>query len=244
MGTVVRKASCISGLHEDKTPSMAIYDNGSAYCFSCCSHFANIQAPVAEVKKEPENLTEKFIYINSLPWVDHRGLKFMHDSRGYFITWPGQEYYKYRLWAPRADEPKYIGAKGIKKPWYVLRAYQKTKTCVITEGEINALSIASAFDDTTTSSNCRPDILSPGGASNFFDGEMKSRVEVFKNYATLLVLVDKDKAGVEGVINFHKLAKPYCSDIRIKLMDKGNDANDILCGLSGKERLKEIILGM
>ena len=243
MGQLIRKASCVSGKHEDSTPSMAIYSDGTAYCFACCSFFKDLQAPVAEVKKEPENLADKLEYISQLPSIDHRGLSFKHDSRGYYIVWPDKSYYKYRLWAPRADEPKYLGAKGHKKGWFILKSPKPTEFCIITEGEINALSLFSSFNSSEYISTRHYDILSPGGSSNFFDGEMKAKVALFKQYATLLVLVDADKAGVEGVINFHKLAKPYCNDIRIKLMPKGNDANEELINY-GPAKLRQTILDM
>jgi len=235
MGIVVRKVQCVSGKHDDKTPSCAVYDDGSGYCFSCTTYFPKISEPTKNLVKEKEDLREKFIYINKLPTIIHRCLEFRYDSRGYYICWPLEDFYKLRLWAPKDDEPRYIGAKGHKKPWFCLKAYKKVDTCVVVEGEINALSIHSL----SISSNF--DILSPGGVSSFHDTEMKLRQTIFNNYAKILVLADKDKAGEEAVIKFHKLIKPHCLDIRIKLMEK--DCNQILVE-DGKERLETEILEM
>ncbi len=237
MGVLVRKVSCPGGTHDDTTPSCGVYDDGSMFCFSCSSYFPSVgEVEVREVKKKPEDLRERFNYINSLPFIHHRGLDFRYDSIGYFVCWPLQDYYKLRLWAPKPGESKYLGAKGHKKPWFSLKVNKKVDTCVITEGEINAMSMHTL--------RLNVDILSPGGASNFFDGEMKLRCTVFSNYSKILVLVDKDKAGLEAAIRFHTLVKPYCPDIRIKLLEKGQDCNEILNKKDGKEELKQLILGM
>lgn len=236
MGQVVRKVHCTE--HEDRTPSCAVYEDGSMYCFSCTKYFKGTGEVVATpVAKEQENLRDKFIYIDSLPRMVHRELNVPYDSRGYYVVWPASDYYKLRLWAPRAGEPKYIGAKGHKKPWFCLRAYKKVNACIIVEGELNALSIAA------TNIRSEYDILSPGGASNFHDSEMKERVPVFANYGRVLVLVDNDKAGVEAAIKVHGLIKPHCSHIKIALLQKGSDCNEILVR-DGKEALEQLILGM
>lgn len=236
MGVVLRKVSCPSGKHDDRTPSCAVYEDNSMYCFSC-NYYAkgDSKAIIAEPIKEKEDLNERFKYINSLENITHRGLSFRHDNKGYYITWPGETYYKLRSWAVRPGESKYIGARGHKKPWFGASTHPNSRKLLIIEGEINAISVKEAAETKEI------DVISPGGASNFFDREMKSKVEYFRKYATIGVLVDNDEAGAEAAIKFHKLVKPYCSDIRIKLMEK--DANTILID-DGKEKLKEFIMGV
>lgn len=234
MGVLVKKINCPSGLHEDKTPSCGVYEDGSGFCFACNTSFKSIAEPVAMPPKEMENLDDSFRIIDALPAMGHRGLQFPYSNRGYYIVWPKKDYYKLRLWAPRPDEPKYLGAKGHKKPWFVLKPPVPVKTCVVTEGEINAMSIAALLPHLM--------VVSPGGASNFHDGEMKSKVELFRKYDTIIVLVDSDKAGVEGAMKFHTLVKPHCLDVRIKLMENGNDANALFQSTNGQETLRKIIL--
>lgn len=231
MGQVISKNHCIGGTHEDRTPSMAIYDDGSAFCFACNKRFTNVGTPQPTLRVEPENLKEKLEYINALPNIRHRGLSFRHDSRGYYATWPTGDYYKLRAWAPKPGEPKYIGARGHRKPWFSIRHPNALRTCVVTEGEINALSLQEA--------GIEADIISPGGASNFHDKEMKANVDFFSQYDRIVVLVDDDEAGVTGAIEFHKLVKDYCPDITIMLME--TDANTILNETNGKDKLKEIV---
>jgi 5S rRNA maturation endonuclease (ribonuclease M5) len=235
VANLLRKINCPSGTHEDSTPSCAVYTDGSGWCFSCSKYFKQLEEPMAEiVPKEKENLDDSFKYISTLPLIVHRGLSFPHDNRGYYIRWPNDDYYKMRMWAPKLDEPKYMGAKGHKKPWFYLR--HKSDSCIVVEGEINALSLNEL--------NLGMDILSPGGASNFYDSEMRSTINSFKRYKTVIVLVDKDAAGLKAAIEFHKLVKPYCLDVRVKLMEKGQDCNEILVKENGKEELKKTILGM
>lgn len=236
MGVLVNKVRCPAGTHEDRTPSCGVYADGTGYCFACNTAFKDIGDPISVVPKEIEDLNGKLSYIDSLPLVDTRGLSFHHDNRGYYIVWPNRDYYKYRLWAPRPEEPKYIGAKGHKKPWFVLKPKAPVKTCVVTEGEINALSVFNLLPTMM--------VMSPGGASNFHDGEMKSKVELFRKYDTIIVLVDADEAGVTGAMKFHTLVKPHCLDVRIKLMEDGKDANALYQNADGKETLRKIILGV
>ena len=232
MGVSLYKIRCPSGTHEDRTPSCSVYADGTGYCHACNVSFKNIGEPVAVPPKEMEDLDGSLRTIDSLPYMEHRGLRFPYTNRGYYIVWPKRDYYKLRLWAPRPEEPKYLGTKGHKKPWFVIKPPFPTKTCVVTEGEINALSIASLFPDLV--------VMSPGGASNFHDSEMKSKVELFRKYDTIRVLVDADKAGVEGAMKFHTLVKPHCLDVRIKLMEE--DANALLQSSNGQETLRKIIL--
>lgn len=244
MGQVLYKINCPGGTHVDNTPSCAVYVDGSGFCFSCSTPFKNLETAIVEAKPvEPENLTQKMIEIQALPSMVHRGLTFHYDNRGYYVVWPGGEFYKHRLWAPGPTDPKYKGPRGLQPPWFVLRAYHKVNTCILTEGEINALSI-SQIREKYPSEISQMDIGSPGSATKFYDSEMKRRVEVFKNYAILKVLLDEDDAGVKAAVEFHKLAKPYISDIRIKLMPKGQDANDILVSENGPEKLKRLIMEM
>jgi DNA primase len=245
VGVVVGTIKCESGLHADKTPSLKVYDDGSVHCFVCGYNVSNYAAPVL-VKREPENLGEKYAYIEGLTRQSHRGLTFRYDNRGYFVEWPGKDYYKLRLWCPKDGEPKYIGARGHRKPWFELIATRcgnhneedisilRPQEAIIVEGEINALSIKEALPEAQ--------VISPGSATQFYDNEAKRNIPKLSVYKTLLVLVDDDQAGHKAALEFYKLAKPHCLDIRIKLMEE--DANAVLCKEDGKQKLKEIILGM
>jgi len=234
VGNLVKKINCPSGTHEDRTPSCAVYEDGSGYCFACNVTFKSIAEPVDIPPKEVENLDDSLRTIDTLPTMEHRGLWFPYTNRGYYIVWPKRDYYKLRLWAPRPEEPKYFGTKGHKKPWFVLKPPVPVKVCIVTEGEINALSISKLLPDLT--------VISPGGASNFHDSEMKSKVELFRKYDTIIVLVDADKAGVEGAMKFHTLVKPHCLDVRIKLMEE--DANALLQSSNGQKTLRTIIMDL
>ena len=236
MGTVTAKIMCPGGTHEDNTPSCAVYDDGNGFCFSCNTFFKGLQAATASApKKESENLAEKLTYIDSLPLISHRGLEFRHDVEGYYIVWPSRDYYKHRKWVPRGNEPKYVGAKGHRKPWFEVFAKVAPQTCIIVEGEINALSLSGLFPQW--------DIISPGGASNFFDSQMKERYTIFGDYTRVIVIVDGDQAGTEAAIKFKNLIRPLVLDITIHLMGKGLDCNEILVKY-GKEELKDRIMGM
>ena len=235
MSVALYKINCPGGTHEDRTPSCAVYPDGTGYCFSCGGRFTGIGAIVsAPPTIKPEDLKNTIGYIESLPLVETRGLKFPFDNTGYYVVWPDRDYYKLRKWVQRPGDPKYVGARGHKKPWfwanYVPEPYM-SPACILTEGEINALSLKEAIKGL--------DIISPGSATNFYDKDMKSNVDLFGHYGKVIVLVDNDEAGVNGAIEFHKLVQPYNQDVRIILMEK--DANTILCEHDGKEKLKKLL---
>lgn len=222
MGTVVGKIKCLNPSHAEDTPSLAVYDDGSGWCFGCQSYFRDIKAPVV-VETIKDNLDEAMTYIGKLPMVNVRGLSFPHDKDGYYIVWPDRDYYKLRYWLPKG--PKYKGPKGHQKPPYWARKVG-SRTLALVEGEINAISLSGAVSF---------DVLSPGGIGDFINGTMKDSLHTFRGYDTIYVCVDKD-VGVTNALKFKELVKPFCQDVAIILLNQ--DFNQMLVDY-GSEAFKE-----
>lgn len=223
---VVERIICPNPEHIEQTPSCAVYEDGSMYCFGCSKFWqSGQQSPnTVPIKKYVEDLPPKFSYIESLDQVEHRGLKFHADRDGYYVVWPDKSYYKLRKWDFNTKDMKYCGAPGHKKPWFVLSAktsntvYISLKECVIIEGEINALSLRQAYPEI--------DIYCPGGVGNFTDSNSKSMLPLITQYASIYIIVDCDDVGVKAAIKFKKLIQPPCMDVNIILMEQ--DVNSIL----------------
>jgi len=209
--------------HQESTPSLVQRKDGW-YCYGACNRLY----PNDEVEKrtgekyeyveesEPEDLTERFNYIRSLPPKTIRGLQLPADEGGYFVIWPYDKYYKYRFFNP-GDRPKYVGAKGRTPPLFWARR-ESNPTLIVSEGEINALSIALAFPQF--------DVCSPGSCSMFRVDKLSKDLTSYQGYSNLVVVMDKDKAADEAMIHakaFFRYKIPFTDFIQLE-----QDANELL----------------
>lgn len=228
MGTVVGKLHCLNPDHVEDTPSLAVYADGSGYCFGCQSYFRQVASPKVVPQVEKEDLVAKIGTISRLPLVKTRGLLFPHDKDGYYIVWPDKSYYKLRYWLPKG--PKYKSPKGHQKPWF-WASQRGSRTLALVEGEINAISLSRAV-------SC--DVVSPGSIGDFINGTMKDSLHMFRSYDTIYVCVDKD-VGVTNALKFKELVKPFCQDVAIVLLDQ--DFNEMLTTLEFKS-FKQKLVGL
>lgn len=226
--------NCPSGKHVDNKPSCAIYSDGSGYCFSCNTYFKDLEPADKKVERYVEDLPGKLKYIKSLPTADIRGLKLPADSDGFYIVWPSDNYYKLRRWDDNHPNGRYLSPSGIPKPWFCAHT-GTSKTLVLIEGEINALSVALLQLNMT--------IVSPGSASNFADNTARYYYSRLLGYDRVYLIVDEDGPGFEAAVKAKTLVKEKIPNTKIILM--GEDANSILMR-DGKEGLQKELkkLGM
>lgn len=218
----LRKISCLN--HEDRTPSLALYADGSGYCFSCNTRFNEVGEKVSVTIKPIENIKTSIERIESLPTQEIRGLTLPFDNTGYYIVWPDKSYYKCRQWL---GSPKYKNPQGITQPWFnILKP--GNKKAIIIEGEINALSVSSL--------NLPIDVYCPGSAGQFKLNKSDIDLTKLADYDTLILVADKDTAGVSAILKLKKEIIEYNPGVELRLMSP--DYNDILQQY-GKSGLKE-----
>lgn len=223
--------------HNEQTASLVKTSSGW-WCYGACNKaYTNKdvegktgnyyeEAPA----QEKEDLNETFDYIATLPQKEMRGLQFAADSKGYYICWPNREYYKLRLFTPGRG-PKYIGPSGIKPPLFWARK-KENSTLLVAEGEVNALSIASALPEV--------DVCSPGSATMFSSNNLLKYLHIFKSYSTVIVVLDNDAAGTKGLIEakaFFLYKIPFIHYILLS-----PDPNEVLIE-QGKEALRKKLQG-
>lgn len=229
------KIRCINPNHKDSTPSLHVYSD-SMYCF-VCGYYSNSlevaiksgEVTIEEIKKlkekEPENVEEKIKEIQKLRTSKVRGLHLPSDQTGYYIVWPDKTYYKLRRYD---DRPRYVGPRGVRAPIFWLRSVSlRSKVCVITEGELNALSLKQAFPDH------RFDIVSPGSAN-----ELSRHTSFYTRYDKLYIFVDRDPAGVYNGIRLKEALTEKGKRVILVALEK--DFNDILQE-SGTQGIKETL---
>lgn len=217
--------------HEDNVPSMHVYSNG-AFCFVCGKYATPNELKDIDFdttgEVEPEDLRESFSYINKLPLKPVRGLLLPSDSTSYFVTWPGETYYKRRFFNPKSG--KYVGAAGHQRPLFWVRQ-GSSDTLVIVEGEINALSIGLAVSGV--------DVVSPGGVGDFSPRNVRKQFTSYYRYSTIVLIADADGPGAKAVIDSMGTLRALGGQrVLWKLMCP--DANDVLVH-EGKEKLKSEI---
>lgn len=215
--------------HQEDTPSAVLYGD-RYYCFGC-----HVTGPAEELgesvhtsyeESEPENLSEKFQYINSLERRSVRGLSFPADSRGYYISWPDASYYKLRFFTGTLS--KYIGPTGHKKSLFKAHESTNRLLCVV-EGEINSLSIALT--------NPPFSVYSPGSSGDFYGKNLQRYLQDYTKFDRLVLIADKDAAGAQACISL-KAELIARGKVNVKIVLWNEDANEILV-TSGKEKLIE-----
>ncbi len=215
------KVKCLNPLHTDDTPSMEVYPEGTAYCFSCGYYLADHDLPSVPTKPKAD-IHKEMEHISGLTLRQIRGLYLPADEQGYYIVWPDRGYYKKRL---LDGKTRYIGPAGHRAPLFVIPGKSK-ETLVVIEGEINALSMSYAIGDIYT-------IVSPGSCN-----EMTKCITYCLDYSIVYVIVDKD---VAGVINGLKLKDELISrKKRVQIIAKETDYNQTLQD-KGSSGLKETV---
>jgi DNA primase len=232
------KIHCLNPEHRDKNPSMEVYPDG-VYCWVCGYNSDLSKVPTELIgvtieelkhKKEKENIQEKFAYIDSLDKRKIRGLDLPADSSGYYVCWPDRKYYKLRRYD---DRPRYVGPRGHRPGLFRIEPEHVSKSLVITEGELNSLSLQKAIPDH------RFCIVSPGSAT-----ELSRHIDYYSKFSSVCIIVDKDAPGVYYGLELRK--KLLGNNRRVILEAVEKDFNQILQD-SGPEAVKlefERIIGV
>lgn len=219
------KITCINPDHIDANPSMEVYPE-RAYCFSCgfsCKiEDLDLSPELLQIqKKEKEDILSTISYIKTLPLRPHRGLEFPTNNNGYYIVYPGEVYYKKRMYT---GDRRYIGPVGASAPLYM--AHKDFDSLTIIEGEINLLSLQKAGVVNTS-------ICSPGSAGNI----TKFYTEYLR-YSRITCIFDYDRAGVIAGWKLRELLKQHGR--RVELVALKQDFNDILQA-QGVNGIKETV---
>lgn len=210
---------------------MHVYSDG-AHCFVCgynCSlEEVTNEVPIEELKKlqkkEPEKVEEKIKEIEKLPKVQTRGLHLHTGNFGYYIVWPDKSFYKLRRYD---DTPRYVGPRGKQPPLFRIESKSKAnQAVVITEGELNALSLKAAYPEFL------PEIVSPGSAT-----ELSRHIKDYLRFKTIIIVVDKDPAGVYYGLELVKALRGR--NKRLLLIPLEKDFNQLLQD-GGPELVKQV----
>lgn len=212
--------------HNDTTPSMQIYGDWS-HCFVCKANVKtselNLPGNIKEIraKKNPTNIPDRMRYIQSLPIQEIRGINFHFDDRGYYITWPGKNFYKRRNFD--GTDNRYVSPVGVPKPLFVYPG--SAKHLLIIEGEINAITLHnSLYGDFK--------ICSPGPAS-----DLLRYIKYYLEFNRITIFVDRDAPGVVFGSQLKDLLLKNNKHVQLVALEK--DFSDVFME-EGEEKLIEL----
>lgn len=236
--------------HKEDTPSANAYSDGY-HCFGCGARgpLSELGIPAGERIEITyvEDLPSTIARIKSLPRKEIRGFSLHYNPRGYFLIWPTEDYYKFRIEGAESGS-KYRGPSGHKKPPFIpgvgrsgdgasqmaIASGRKSDVLCLIEGEFNALSLASLELPIC--------VVSPGGAGDFYSATGRKHFPEYAKYGRVDIVTDADAAGAQAAIETKAaLITLGCPDVRIHLVEK--DFNDILVE-QGKEALREQVRQM
>lgn len=208
--------------HADTRPSMTVYPDGWAHCWVCGAHVHIGEKNVKLHKKDPTDIESELARIRDLPVEWFRGLRLHKSHQGAYIIWPNVPFFKRRN---AQGQVRYTAPTGVKPPIFL---YAGNEHLVVIEGELNCMSVKSAYEGPET-------ICSPGAASQF-----PKFIQLYKTYSSVTLILDKDAAGVaygqETKETLLKLGK-HCNAVYLD-----RDYNDILVQ-DGPEALERSFKG-
>ncbi len=207
---------------------MQVYHDGG-FCFVCgkqakLSELGGVDAPP---EREPEDLTPMIEYIEGLTPIGVRGLVLPADKYAYYLLWPEKNYYKARYFK-EGEGGRYRNPVGHRQPLFVANEVG-SKTCLLVEGEFNALSFALAVPEL--------DVVSPGASGNFSKNQLKQHLHSMLKYDILCIVVDEDAPGARAALEALPLLRRLGVQVTTWLMPV--DANEILTSDGGRENLRQ-----
>lgn len=217
--------------HDEKTPSCAVYETHFK-CFGCgaTGPISKLGDKIGFSKPNPfggykskENLDVTLPRILKLPKKEIRGLELPYDRTGYYIVFPNHPYYIKRMFDDN-DPNKYRSPKGHEKPRYTPLTCPDNDTVIVIEGQLNCASLyeAKLLNNVT--------ITSPGSA---VDLNRPKNVAYCLQYSKVLIIVDKDAAGVAAAIQLRDTLYNKGKTVAIYAMSEDFNSVLVKCGRDG-----------
>jgi twinkle protein len=204
--------------------NLARYDNGSGWCWGCKTYFAPSDKPTNRVYAvEPRELREGiFDSIPNRSLTEATCRKFgYHTDAG--RTWQAADYYN----SSGARVAQKVRKSGKKFSWvgdpsdtvlFGQQLWKPTRRVVVTEGEIDAMSVAQA-------QGLRWPVVSvPNGASGAKQAFVKN-LEWLEQFEAVVILFDQDEPGEIAAVECAEVLTP--GKAHIGRMPR-KDANEML----------------
>lgn len=255
MGKIVKKNQpCLDQISCKSSDARQVYENGSSFCFSCQKPFdaqenEYLPKPKHEVISNPRDSRE-LLEVPSFPIRGFKdrlitkdaceffGVKSAYDSDGniakHYYPYPGGGVFKVRVVATKdfywlADYGKEKAADLFGRDKFAGGG----KTLIITEGEIDALSVAQSCLDKYQ--KVYPVVALPSASAT--DLLLKHR-DWIRSFKEVVLCLDNDKAGKEAT----ETAVKIVGLDKVKIVDLGSlkDANEVLKELGSQSLMSAL----
>ena len=222
------------------TDGVGVYDDGHGFCFACNSHFQDYDDKAAIPKQASSHLTASGLTELSYSALSARGIsektcKFWRYQVGTFKDKPVQvaNYFNNEggtLAKVRFQNKDFLQIGKGKLPLYGSWLWQRgasTKQVIVTEGEIDALSISQIQE-------CKWPVVSiPNGAAGAVRA-FKDNLEWLEEYESVVIMFDNDKVGQEAAEKCSQLLTVGKAKVAVLPL---KDANEMLLAKRGAELL-------
>ncbi|PPB55991.1 DnaB-like helicase C-terminal domain-containing protein [Campylobacter hyointestinalis] len=216
--------------------ALAIYDDGSGYCFACNHYTANIDGgkeykPKAKVKGDFISGNIQALNARSIDrttcqkWSYECG----KDEKGNACQIANYYDVLGNLKAQKIRYPnksfKFIGSNKLLYGEWLWSAEANGKQLIIVEGEIDALSVSQVYN------HKRPVVSIPNGAQGAKKA-LANRLDWLLQFESIILAFDNDEPGRKAMQECVKLFKPGV--VKICTWSNGKDANEILKSENGE----------
>ena len=252
MGKIISKNNPCLSKNCKSSDARQIYEDGDSYCFSCCTYFKKGQDPdIEHVHNErPSNPINREAELKDIHSLKSRGFKERNISKlvceffnvkvsynnsgeidTHYYPYNNEKGYKCR------KLPKTFVWKGESSPTHLFGKEQFTgggKRLIITEGEIDALSVAEA---TYAKYGKFYPVVSVASSKATEKALLENR-DWIRSFQEVVLCLDNDEAGEEAT---QKAIRVIGID-KVKIWKPGNykDANEVLLS-EGVGRLQQLI---
>jgi twinkle protein len=241
-GNVIDRAQCPGCADkggDTSTDNLAVYESGYKKCFACdyYSYDAHSDEKVVRVKKiTPLIDTLTYKDLNSRKLNENTCRHFDYALAKHYDTPCQVASYKDTNGKVIAQKIRFADKKFIwtgdnsKVGFYGQHLYASGKKLVVTEGEIDALSVSQAIG------NKWPVVSVPNGSQSAAK-TFKDNIDYLGNFEEIILFFDADDAGRAAV---NEIAKLFPGKIKTAMYPAGiKDANELL--VAGKaDKIKEI----
>lgn len=210
----------------------AVYDNGTSYCFSCgrwsketSEKRTNVSSKVhSKMSKLPDNIEYKDLIKRKVSKETCRkyGYGYVETSGG---TYQAATYYNednevcsMKIRYPN-KEFKWIG-KAKEATLFGMQLFSSGgKYITITEGEIDALSVAEAFD-------CKYPVVSIPNGADAAKKSISKNIEFINSFEKIILWFDNDEVGRNALASVIQLFQ--AGKVKVIQHPKYKDANELL----------------
>tara|TARA_A100001391_G_scaffold47761_1_gene28458 strand:- start:1597 stop:3222 length:1626 start_codon:yes stop_codon:yes gene_type:complete len=222
--------------------ALAVYTNGT-YCFSCKTYTkaeGDSEVEAKEEKKNIEFISGKYQALTKRGITEETCRKF-----GYKVgTWSGHPCHVASYYKNGMEIAQHIRTPDKQFPWtgdpskielfgqHLWQPQGENPRLIITEGEIDAMSISQVFN------NKWAVVSVPNGASSV-GKYLRQNLEFIESFDDIVLAFDNDSAGVEAVDEAVSIIS--CGKIRVLSYPDGyKDPNDLLANGKGGQLVANI----